>query len=158
MSDAKQRVQVFPSQHAMDVLGIDAEERGLGGALTHAIECWAEAMRRVGAEVAGMFSRQAWCLLADVLNGTWTLDRNWTGHVLAIEVSDAARLDGAGEKWFGKGAELKVKGLVVGLADLDFVQAHAVLLAVRWFWEHHEKIDIQKDDWWTPAFRARFGK
>lgn len=157
MTDEKKRIQVFPSARALEILGIDADERGLGGEVTHAIECWAEAMRRASAEVADVLTRQEWCLLADVLNGTWTLDRTWTGQVLAIEVADAQRLDGVGGKWLATEGDpaTRVEYLTERLSAMTFEQAQAVVLVVRWFWSHHEKIDIEKDEWWMMAFRLK---
>jgi len=25
---------------------------------------------------------------------------------------------------------------------------------VQFFWEHHHRIAVEKDEWWTPGFRA----
>lgn len=156
MSDDRKRIQVFPSPRALEILGVDTSERGVGAELSHAIECWADSMRRASAEVAERFSRQEWCLLADVLNGSWTLDRSWTGQVLALEVHDAQRLDGAGDRWFGDGeGSSKIPEMIARLQACSFEQAQAIILAVRWFWAHHESVDIQADEWWALKYRLR---
>ena len=159
MSDESKRVQVFPHPSSLALLGIDSAERGIGTELTHAIECWAQSMRRAADEVAKSFNRREWNFLADILNGTHMLDVPWTGRHLAIQAADAQELDAAGDKWFGDGeGKLKVRDLSKRLDALSFEQAQAICLAARWFWAHHEKINVEKDEWWSLPYRLRAQK
>jgi hypothetical protein len=87
------------------------------------------------------------------------------GQLLATAVEDANRLDDIGAKWFSMEllpeahSEIEltdkcVVKLAKKLGELDYAHAWAVILAIRWFWEHcHEGIDLKKDTWWTAAYR-----
>jgi hypothetical protein len=88
------------------------------------------------------------------------------GELLATAVEDAHRFENAAVKWFVTGtdfeniqaeADADVGMLVEKLRKLDYVHAWAVIVAVQWFWEHHDGgIDIEKDSWWKLAFRRQW--
>lgn len=132
--------------------GMDTETAALELAVCVARNALAEA----SAQVAGMFSREEWNYLADVMNAPLLdgyLTRGSPAHALALEAHDGHALNGTGTTWFGpKKAGERVKGLVKKLAGLTTVQAWAVLLAVHRFWRHQD-IDHAKDEWWAAGFR-----
>jgi hypothetical protein len=90
--------------------------------------------------------------------------------LLATAVEDAHRLEYIGAKCLDWGScdssiitdkhvDAEVKKVIEKLRDpqFDYVHAWAIIIAVRWFWEHcDEGIDIQKDPWWTLAFRRQW--
>ena len=90
------------------------------------------------------------------------------GYLLAAAVEDAHRLENIGAQcldWGGndstvikdKNIDAAVAGVVEKLRNLDYVHAWAVIVAVQWFWEHHDEgIDVKDDQWWTPAFRRQW--
>jgi hypothetical protein len=108
-----------------------------------------------------------WGMLTEVLKGM-RFDPEFAnpGALLGTAVEDAHRLEGVAQKWFisefdgeeyAKGLEYTIKRLVQKLHALDYVHAWAMIVTVQWFWEHHvEGIDIEKDAWWTLAFRRQW--
>src|SRR5262249_50776638 len=91
------------------------------------------------------------------------------GALLASAVEDAHRLENLGREWFdaeylqGKWNEYdalrekEVAKLIKKLQELEYPHAWALHLTVRWFWERQEEgINIEKDEWWTLAFRRQW--
>lgn len=113
-------------------------------------------------------SLKEWCVLAEALKDkTFDPDFASPGYLLAAAVEDAHRFENVGHKWFGAFEVIPDKDLdhhrtrcleelLEKLRKLDYAHAWAVILAVQWYWEHHEQIDIEKDEWWTLAFRREW--
>lgn len=143
------KISIYPDETALYACG------GNAGSLNAAVECWAKTLDRSAGALSDL-SRTDWCLLADVLNGTWTLP-DWSPAFVAAEVEDSQRLDGTGDKWYGDGkGERGTASLLSKIHPLDWYGGQALLAAVRFFWDHHERINPQKDEWWTIAYRVRF--
>ena len=140
-----------------------------------AIDAWARALDLTEGDLD--FSATEWALIADVCNGT-LFESGWLrpGMLVAANVEDGHRLNGAGYRWLGsEGADLAgslhrvgvaghteemtavdaaVADLVRRLAALDYVGGWAVIRAVRWFWAHCElSIDVRAERWWTSQYR-----
>lgn len=131
-----------------------------GGAVSHALACWEAVLGIASEEIAGTFSREEWCAIADACNGTlWDemLGGRSAGIHLAANVEDAHRLNGLGEKWFGADGDKAIRELLGKLQSLDYAQGWALLRAVCWFWQHTDR-DTDGKDWWTIAFRRKAGK
>ena len=151
---------------------------GANEAVEEAVACWATALEYAAQDVAQRFTRDEWCLVADVMNGT-LFDPSWQGSFIAANVFDGHRLDGTGYRWLGgEGTELtgsahrldlgeqtaeravvdaQVADLCRRLQGLSYPEARAVLSAVRWFWSRCEaRIDPREDPWWLPAWRRQF--
>jgi hypothetical protein len=171
------RYSIYPAPKAIEILGSTSP------ALNQAIECWAALLVRASGDnsktffesygAEGPFSENPlheWGALADALKEI-RLDPDFPhpGFLLAAAVDDAYRLEDAGYKWFSseRGEFMKddayaryrdnaVARLVEKLRGLDPVHAWAIVVTVRWFWEHHDEgIDI-KEPWWTVAFRRQW--
>jgi hypothetical protein len=90
------------------------------------------------------------------------------GQLLATAVEDAHRFEVIGATCLDWGEcdstiikdkhiDAEVRRVVEKLRNLDYGHAWAVILAVQWFWEHHDEgINIHKDPWWTLAFRRQW--
>ena len=154
-------LSVYPDPTALALVGGNSPSCNL------AIECWAKMLQ--ASHPAGL-DRADWNLLADVLNGTMS-DASWTGQYLLLEINDAFALNGADWKWYGSEAEelraslAKIRGkrgavhprgakLIEAIGKLDYAGVQAILVAVRWFWHHHEEIDTRSDLWWVLQFRV----
>lgn len=162
----EKRLVVYPHRDALAIVG------GSSPACNRAIECWARILRETEASLAESLKREEWNFFADVMNGT-IFDDSWSGQYLWAEAEDAMRLNGTDWKWFGtekeelkqslahvqkKKTELHPRGktLLAALGKFTFAQTQFVLFAVSFFWQNHEQIEPQKDDWWTLGFRVRF--
>jgi len=78
-----------------------------------------------------------WLLIFDALNGCWLLDNAaLAANGVALEVADAARLNGAGEKWGVDGEALAAR-----IHGLSFAAKVAVVDAAERFWT----LDVQPD-------------
>jgi hypothetical protein len=181
MARSDTRYSVYPAPRAIEVVGNSAP------GLNQAIECWAALLARATADNSRHFEQadtewqhvtgqvpwamNEWSLLAQALKGV-RFDPEFAnpGHLLATAVEDAHRLEYIGAEcldWGGcdstvlkdKDIDATVKKVVEKLRDLDYVHTWAVIVAVQWFWEHHDEgIDINKDPWWTLAFRRQCHK
>jgi hypothetical protein len=106
-------------------------------------------------------TREEWCFLADVLNGTWLLDAStWNASFLAIEAQDAQELNGTGDKWFGEetkrgSGQTATEALIAKLQAMSWEQVQYVLTAIEFFWGDHEGIEFLTDEWWTIPFRVQ---
>jgi hypothetical protein len=140
------RLTVYPDLRALGVLGASAP------ALNQALECWANVMAKAMWDNSKSFGKEEWRVLADVNNGT-AHEPMWgnPGELLASAIVEAQALEGAPAKRRGTVARLAEK-----LRKLDYAHAWAIIMVGQWFWDHHEKIDIHNDAWWTLAFRKKF--
>lgn len=140
------KLTVYPDPRALAVLGTSAP------ALNQALECWANVLAKATLENSKIFGKEEWGLLADIINGTLH-EPIWAnpGELLAGAIVEAQALEGAPPNRQGAAARLADK-----LRKLDYAHAWAIIIVGQWFWDHHEKIDIQKDSWWTLAFRKKF--
>lgn len=165
---------------AASVLNLDGPEPDQY--VRQALECWANVIARASADNSKDFTASEWCLIADVCNGTlWEPTVDSPATLLAANVADGHRLDGAGYRWFCddederagsverlemgqptkamRQADAAVKALVEKLAALDYAHAWAVVVAIQWFWSHAELgFDPRATPWWSLAFRRRQGR
>ena len=167
------RYSVYPSPKAVEVVGASAPT------LNQAIECWAALLARATADNARTFSASYsdwqidvlyehclhdWALLATVLRDIrFDADFANPAELLATAVEDAHRLESIGDEWYiADESERKDRDAAVGrlakeLRKLLYTHAWAVIVAVQWFWEHHDEgPDIKKDQWWTLGFRRQW--
>jgi len=132
-------------------------------ALSRAATCWARLMR----ESQPNLTRAEWNLLADVLNGSfegdWALGLYQHGaSALCLEVHDAQRLNGVGDKWLGDpdrpgSGQAATETLLGKLEKLSWPEVQYIRTACDFFWSEPglAAIDPQRDDWWTLEFRVR---
>ena len=179
MARSDTRYSVYPAPKAVEVVGASAP------ALNQAIECWAALLARATADNAkkfwnaasthltgkmeDMYALKEWCVLAHTLKGI-RFDPEFAkpGELLATAVEDVNRLENSGARWFSMElppedyseielTDKRVAKLAKKLRELDYPAAWAVILAVQWFWEHHDEgIDIKEDPWWTLGFRRQW--
>lgn len=153
---------------ALTVLGCTSSSLAIGPALV----AYARAIEYATASVSQALDRADWNYLADCLNGCWhvqALSGLSARSALRAEAEDAHRLNRLGEKWYGtvplgdeKNAELvpasqqeiaqAVDDLLTSIHAMTEIEAQAVLLAVRHFWNRPE-IDHTVDEWWTVQHR-----
>jgi hypothetical protein len=154
-------------------------------ALNQAIECWAALLTRAIADNSRTFSKQYedqvgrevhslhdWGLLAEALKQL-QIDPDFPnpGALLATAIEDAHRLENLGCNWFhadyleGKWDQYEslrekvIKAFLKKVQELDYAHAWALLLTVRWFWEHSDEgVDMTKDEWWTLRFRGKWSE
>jgi hypothetical protein len=178
MARSDKRYSVYPAPKAVQIFGDTSP------ALNQAIECWAALLARATADNYRQFSQadhvdmhfegklwamNEWSLLAEALKGLhFDPEFAHPGLLVAAAVEDAHRLEFMGHKCINPGecdgtvlkpehVDAEVQKTVEKLRSLDYVHAWAVIVAVRWFWEHQDEgIDIQKDDWCLPAFRRQW--
>lgn len=137
---------IYADPRAVAIVG------GTSPACNQAIECWARLLREHQPEL----SREEWMYLCDVLNSTAT-DASWEAEMLAAEVEDAHRLDGAGLKWLAtsrRAADAAVARFIGRVRSWGYADTQHALVAVRFFWAHHNTIDSRRDEWWTVEFRC----
>jgi hypothetical protein len=168
MARSDKRYSIYPSPRALEILGTSSP------ALNQAIDCWGALLARATADNRKVFSNGEpseyqvhalleWGLLTEVLKGK-NFDPEFAspGHLIATSIEDAHRLEDTGRKWFDSvldmedyenGLQGAVSDFVKRLQELDYVHAWALIVAVQWYWEHHDKIDVRKDAWWTVQFR-----
>lgn len=165
MPTDKQRV--FVTLHDEETLSILVCEPS-SQPIHEALAAYAKAIEDATASVAQVLSQQDWNYLADCLNGCWhvtELSGLSAKGVLRAEAEDAHRLNLLGYKWYNaegdRGAEKRsiadtaVRNLLLALAGLSEIEAQAVLLAVRHFWNNKD-IGHNEEEWWT--IRHRLGK
>jgi hypothetical protein len=175
MARSDTRFSVYPAPKAVEVIG------NTSPALNQAIECWAALLARATAANGRLFQQadptemhfenilcqmNEWSLLAKALKGLrFDPELAIPGPLLATAVEDAHTLVYSGSECLNwgncdstvikdKDIDAEVKKTVEKLRSLDYAHAWAVIVAVQWFWEHHDEgIDINQDPWWTLAFR-----
>jgi hypothetical protein len=177
MARSDTRYSVYPAPKAIEIIGNSAP------ALNQAIECWAALLTRAIADNSRRFSKwygpeptdlghalHDWGMLAEALKDLH-IDPEFPnpGALLATAIEDAHRLENLGWNWFhaehleekwdeyASLREKEIKELLKKVQELDYPHAWALLLTVRWFWEHNEGgVDLKKDEWWTLAFRRQW--
>jgi hypothetical protein len=180
MARSHTRYSVYPTPKAIDVVGNSAP------ALNQAIECWAAQLARATADNSRTFEQadqivmhferklyqmNEWSLLAESIKDM-RFDPEFAnpGQLLAAAVEDAHRLEYIGAHCLDWGEcdssvikEKHIDGAVSKVVEklrdprFDYTHAWAVIVAVQWFWEHHDEgIDITNDPWWTLAFRRHW--
>lgn len=165
MATEKKRILVtVHDEWPYRVLGIEPSSYPIATALSQ----YARAIEDATASVSQVLGRQEWNYLADVLNGCGDIyaESGLSARlVLTAEAEDAHRLNRTGDKWFapddpavvveGESPDERVAALLLTLRGLSEIEAQAVLLAVRHFWERSEEIDHTVDEWWGIAHRMR---
>ena len=178
MARSDTRYSIYPAPRAVEIVG------NTSPALNQAIECWAALLARALADNGKTFFQgeildlspgmddpvgvQEWSLLADVLKEK-RIEPDFANpcDLLATAIEDAHRLEAVGHKGFVWGSfdastptldvDARIDKLVQKLRKLDYAHAWAVIVAVQWFWEHHEEgIDIKNDAWWTLSFHREW--
>lgn len=134
---------------------------GNGPACNLAIACWARVLQRSMPELA----REEWNFLADVLNagfeGNYALSNYEHGaQAVALEVHDAQRLNGTGDKWFGEepgSGQAMADALERKVSAMGYEEIQYVRSATNFFWSDAglAAIDHQRDEWWSIEFRVR---
>lgn len=160
-----QRLTFIPDHAALALLGRDvrpgAESGRVSGgtaAVNGVLAEYAALLLPAARDLVAAITRPEWSALADCCNG-W-LDLSDSSEIaadpipaLCQQLADADRFSGLGKKW-----GVKVASLCERLAALSPIHGTAVFAAVRWFWEHAEAINPEKDPWWEPAFRTQAAK
>jgi hypothetical protein len=164
MPTEKRRIQLSVDEEVFRTLALDPREHG-AIQVSAALARYARHLGAAAREVEGMFSRDEWNYIADVMNGCADMmDYSETplSHRISIlaNVEDGHRLDGAGYKWFGEedraAADAAVAALAQKLHRLTDLQGDAVAAATRFFWDDSTgSIDHARDPWWTLAFRKK---
>lgn len=168
----------FPPS-TLDALGRLHRIHGYGGkeapevsrervAAEAAIECWEIALSRAAENIAPLFVRAEWNMMADVCNGTmWAYGTSGSRPemLLAASIEDGHRLDGTGYRWFcdedfpakkeQAKVDAKVSSLLQRIRSLTYTEAWAVIQAICFFWQHTE-IDHSASEWWTVSFRRGY--
>jgi hypothetical protein len=140
---------LYPNVRALQVLGTTA------GHLNQSLECWANLVARAGVENARRFLPDEWLYLADCCNGTvWEPDFSDPGRLLAEQVREADHFDALGARWLTGPAD--VPELAEKLSGLNYAQAWAVIIAVQFFWDNRDEINVPADEWWTVPYRLAF--
>jgi hypothetical protein len=175
MARAGKRFAIYPAPRAVEVVG------GSIPALNQAIECWAALVARATADNARVFREPdldgddqgfaEWTMLAEVLKGMkFEAEFMNPSGLIASAVEDAHRLENLGSRFLVYVQETTVTsiykdrqpefddGVLKLVAKLrspsfDYVHAWAVIVAVRWYWDHVSKIEPLRDPWWTLQFR-----
>ncbi len=96
------------------------------------------------------------------------------GLLVATAVEDAFQLETIRGKWFQsltdrgpesirlypgrKDVQAAVGKLIEKVRGLDYAQAWAVIIAVRWCLEQRDRIDVENVPWWTLAFRREWNE
>lgn len=140
---ASKRITVYPSPLSLRILGDSSP------ALNQAVDCWAIAIQRAAADNAKLLTREDWCLLADVNNGTmWEPGDTSPASGLRAQVEDGDRLDGLGKKWYTKNAREQVRELAATVGGMDYIHAWAIVTVCQRFWDRHDTINMRTDEWW----------
>ncbi len=145
------RVTVYPEPRTLRILGQSTPQLNL------ALDCWARQVVAGAAEAEGLLSKPEWLFLADCLNGHLA-DAREDNSSLVLSVHDSHELDGTGHKWFEAEAAEHVEEVKAKLRGLSYSAAWAVILAVQFFWDHHESLDLLADEWWRVSFRTQWNR
>jgi hypothetical protein len=177
MARSDTRYSIYPAPKAVEILGSTSP------ALNEAVECWAALLTRSIADNSRNFSEwygpdewqgfhamHHWAMLAQALKDI-KIDPDFPnpGTLIATAVEDAHRLENLGWKWFHAEhlegqwdafdalRDTEIAKFLKKLAELDYSHAWALILTVRWFWQHcDEGCDLEKDHWWEFPFRREW--
>ena len=137
------RITVYPDEQTLRVLGETTPE------LNRALEVHGEQIVRATAAINDQLCRGEWSYLADCFNGTlFEPGFSNLGDCLAHGVEDEDEFYRTGQK-----RGVTVAALAEKLRRLSYIEAWAVVTAISWFWQHHEQINVDQDEWWTIGFR-----
>jgi len=134
---AKQRITVYPAPRTLAILGDGSPGLNL------ALDAYARMIGLATVDNEDEFSRGEWCALADVSNGTIYSPDVSPALQLVAQIEDADVLEGLGTKW-----EIDAQALAEKLRKISDVRAWAIVFAVRRYWDRHQEIDLQRDEWW----------
>jgi hypothetical protein len=101
--------------------------------LAEIVEDYTAMVSRAKKEVAPLLSEAEWNYLRDMLNGTIVDAGADFAAYLAMDVEDANRLDGLGEKW-----EIDASALAQKLKSLSFFHGYAIIKAVDEWWAKND--------------------
>lgn len=138
------RKTIYPAQWAIDVCG----EQTSG--VNAAVECFAQDVIEAGARLSQRWERKHWNMIADVLTGFDFTPGALSGGHLALEVSDAQKLDKIADKWGLSEPEFNT--FLGDLSALSRAESFAVCAAVRRFWKYCRVVRPQVDEWWAPSW------
>jgi hypothetical protein len=174
MARSDKRFMVYPAPRAIELLG------GSSPALNQALECWAAELARasaqncdrhtgfsesyfeqISADKCDIHEIHDWAVLAYSLKGKpFDPEFSRPQELLAAAVEDAHTLEKVGNKWVVSEIDLTSREVDAAIAQLahklrglTFARAWAIIVAVQWYWEHHEDLDLIRVDWWTLSFR-----
>jgi hypothetical protein len=133
---------IYPNAKSLKILGYRASN------LNRAIDAWAHEIENATEYNADCFNRLEWCFLADLLNSTVLEPSYCDQKNLSAEVEDAAKYNQLDKKW-----RIDVSNLSNRILGLSWARLWALYEAVRFYWDHYDIIDLQKDQWWTIQFR-----
>jgi hypothetical protein len=143
------RITVYPEPRTLKILGQSTPLLNL------ALDCWARQIVAGAAEVEGLLTKAEWLFLADCLNGhVFAAYEDQASLVLSVH--DSHQLDGTGDKWFESEVAEHVEELEAKLRGLSYPAVWAVFLAVQFFWDNHDALDMRSDEWWRASFRTRW--
>jgi len=145
------RITVYPEPRTLKILGRSSPQLNL------ALDCWAKQVVQGAAVAEALLTKPEWLFLADCMNGHIGTARD-SQESLALGVHDSHELDGTGEKWFESEAAEHVEELKLKLRSLSYSAARAVYLAVEFFWDNSDAVDLHSDEWWRVSFRTRFNR
>jgi hypothetical protein len=145
------RITVYPEPRTLKILGQTTPLLNL------ALDCWAKQILAGAAKVEGLLTKAEWLFLADCLNGHMAAACE-DASSLVLSVHDSHELDGIGEKWFESEVKEHVEEFKQKLRGLSYPAVWAVYLAVQFFWDNHEVLDLLSDDWWQISFRTRWNR
>jgi hypothetical protein len=142
------RITVYPEPRTLKILGQTTSPLNL------ALDCWAKQIVVGAAEVEKLLTQPEWFYLADCLNGH--VPTAWEDQSsLVLCVHDSHELDGIGGKWFESEINEHVEELEQKLRGLSYQAMWAVHLAVGFFWDNHDVLDLHSD-WYRVAFRTQW--
>jgi hypothetical protein len=174
MARSDKRYMVYPAPRAIEILGAKSPF------LNQALECWAAELAWATAGNSKTFLRSFmtndnlhnlhdWAVLAhSIRDKPFDPEFSRPGELLAAAVEDAQRFENIGYRWMhtpdpaydpprkGDPADLEIAELAEKLRKLDYSHAWAIIVVVHWFWEHHTKIKVDEDEWWTLGFRRQW--
>lgn len=120
--------------------------------LSNGIRMAAHLVANAAVNVASRFAPVEWEYVYKSFNGREVEpESNRPGHHLAEAVEQHHARFGAKDVLDGKDVEKSVSKLCDKLRQLDYLQAWAMLIAIRWREEYDH--ETAKDGWWTLAYR-----
>lgn len=143
------RLTLYPSDRAKKILGESATDLNLS------LEIFSDMIARETKKYQDAWPRSFWNFFADALNGFWPSESAYMNQFLKVEFEDAQKLDGKATKHGATGKQFD-KFLDWLGEDADPIVGWCIIFGVRFFWNNYEKIDMEKDSWWTLEYRLDF--